>query len=182
MQLGAGALAAAACPAGLNAWQGSVCAQERPFGPPRRLTMHNLNTGEMLDALYWDAGAYVPDALAALNKLMRDHHTGEQHVIAPALLDALSLLHGQVEANACYELICGYRAPGTNAAMHRKSRQVANNSLHLEGMAADVRINGVSLEHLQKAALVLRRGGVGLYPKSGFVHVDVGPVRHWQGT
>jgi uncharacterized protein YcbK (DUF882 family) len=180
LQLGLGALAGAGVSSGLGvplAW-----ADETAGGEPRILTMHNLNTGETLEALYWDKGAYVPDALEAVNKLMRDHRTGEQHPIDPKLLDLLAALHGRIEAKACYELICGYRTPQTNAEMHRRSRQVAGNSLHVQGMAADVRIGGQPLEILQKAALALRGGGVGLYPRSDFVHLDVGPVRQWRGT
>ena len=182
LQLGLGALAGAGVSTGMGVAPNPAWADDHAATQPRRLKMHNLNTGEMLDALYWDDGVYVPDALAAINRLMRDHHTGEQHEIDPKLLDLLALLHGRLEAGACYELICGYRAPQTNAAMHRKSRQVAGKSLHMDGMAADVRIGGMELAQLQKAALVLRGGGVGLYPKSGFVHIDVGPVRQWHGT
>jgi uncharacterized protein YcbK (DUF882 family) len=149
---------------------------------PRSLAIHNLHTGEKLEALYYDKGAYVPDALLAVNKLMRDHRNGQQHPIDPKLLDLLVAVRGQVEASSCYELICGYRSPATNAAMHAHSSQVASNSLHIQGMAADVRIGGVELQHLRNAALALRVGGVGLYPVSDFVHVDVGPVRRWSGT
>lgn len=180
LQLGLGALAGVGISAGLGvplAWADETAARDA-----RTLTMHNLHTGEKLEALYWDKGAYVPDALEAVNKLMRDHVTGALHPIDPKLLDLLVTLHARTEARACYELICGYRAPATNAAMHRKSRQVAPHSLHIEGMAADVRIGGQPLGHLQKAALALRGGGVGLYPRSDFVHLDVGPVRHWKGT
>lgn len=149
---------------------------------PRSLTIHNLHTGEKLDALYFDKGAYVPDALGAVNKLMRDHRNGQLHPIDPKLLDLLVAVRGQVEASACYELICGYRSPATNAAMHAHSSQVASNSLHMKGMAADIRIGGVDLQHLRNAALALRVGGVGLYPVSDFVHLDVGPVRRWSGA
>lgn len=149
---------------------------------PRNLVLHNLHTGEKLDALYWDDGAYVPDALQAVNKVLRDHRTNEQHVIEPRLLDLMHTLHGKVEGQREIEVICGYRAPATNAAMHAHSKQVAANSLHIKGMAVDMRIDGVQLVNLQKAALALRGGGVGIYPKSNFVHVDVGAVRHWQGT
>lgn len=176
LQLGLGA--------GLSAGLGlpKAWADEPPVDEPRTLAMHNLNTGETLEALYWDKGAYVPDALDAVNKLMRDHRTGELHPIDPKLLDLLVAVHAKTEASGCFELICGYRAPETNAAMHRKSRQVARNSLHIEGMAADVRIAGVPLGHVHMAGLALRGGGVGLYPRSGFVHLDVGPVRQWSGT
>lgn len=180
LQFGLGAVLGAGLSTGLGA--PLVWAEETAAGAPRTLVMHNLHTGEKLEALYWDKGAYVPDALEAVNKLMRDHRTGELHPIDPKLLDLLVTLHGRTEATACYELICGYRAPETNAAMHRKSRQVARNSLHIKGMAADVRIGGQPLAHLQKAALALRGGGVGLYPRSNFVHLDVGPVRQWRGT
>lgn len=177
LRLGACALAGAGI-SGL----GRLPAWAEAAAGPRTLRMHNLNTGESLQALHWDKGAYVPDALAAVNKLMRDHRTGEQHAIDPRLLDLLVAVHEQVESTACFELICGYRTPATNAAMHRKSGQVAGASLHMDGMAADVRIGAIPLEYLQKAALALRGGGVGLYPRSDFVHLDVGPVRQWRGT
>ncbi len=149
---------------------------------PRTLALHNLHTDEKLEALYFDNGAYVPDALTAFNKLMRDHRTGETHPIDPLLLDLLVQVRGACESKQCYELISGYRAPASNAFLHNRSKEVASNSLHMKGMAADVRISGVALDHLRKAALDLRGGGVGLYPVSDFVHMDVGRVRQWKGT
>ena len=149
---------------------------------PRVLALHNLHTDEKLEALYFDRGAYVPDALVAFNKLMRDHRTNEIHPIDPRLLDLLVKVRGACDSKDCYELISGYRAPASNAALHARSKEVASNSLHMQGMAADVRIGGVALDHLRKAALALQGGGVGLYPVSDFVHMDVGRVRQWKGT
>jgi uncharacterized protein YcbK (DUF882 family) len=149
---------------------------------PRALALHNLHTDEKLEAVYFDNGAYVPDALSAFNKLMRDHRTNETHPIDPQLLDLLVQVRGACESKECYELISGYRAPASNALLHNRSKEVASNSLHMQGMAADVRIGGVALDHLRKAALALRGGGVGLYPVSDFVHMDVGRVRQWKGT
>ena len=149
---------------------------------PRSLALHNLHTGERLEAVYWDAGRYVPDALAAVNRVLRDFRTGDEHMIDPRLLDLLTAVHGQVEAPRPFQVISGYRSPRTNARLHERSAGVASNSLHMQGMAIDVRVEGVALTHLHHAALDLGRGGVGLYPVSNFVHMDVGRVRRWTGA
>jgi len=148
----------------------------------RRLAFANLHTGETLDAAYWQGGAYIPDALAAVNYLLRDFRTGEVHPIEPTLLDLLVSLSGQTGVPAPYQVISGYRSPATNAMLHAESGQVAVKSLHMEGKAIDIRIAGMDLDYLRDAALSLSSGGVGYYPISGFVHVDVGDVRRWSGT
>jgi uncharacterized protein YcbK (DUF882 family) len=63
--------------------------------------------------------------------------------------------------------------------LRRHSEGVAAGSLHMQGQAIDIRVAGVPLDGLRRAALDLRRGGVGYYPASDFVHVDTGRVRHW---
>ncbi len=153
-----------------------------PEDDVRRLAFANLHTGETLDAAYWERGAYVPDALAAVNTLLRDFRTGEVHVIAPALLDLLVALSGQTGVPATYGVISGYRSPATNAMLHAESGQVASKSLHMQGKAIDIRVAGMDIAYLRDAALALGAGGVGYYPDSQFVHVDVGPVRGWSGT
>ena len=151
-------------------------------GGPRSVALHNLHTGESLDAIYWDDGRYVPDALQAVNKVLRDFRTGDEHFMDPRLLDLLNTVHGRVEAKSPFQVISGYRSPKTNAVLHERSHGVASGSLHMQGMAIDVRVEGVQLGHLHKAALDLGRGGVGLYPTSNFVHMDVGRVRRWSGA
>ena len=79
-------------------------------------------------------------------------------------------------------MISGYRSPQTNAGLHEKSSGVASKSLHMEGMAMDVRLPGRALAKLHDAAIALGQGGVGIYPTSDFVHVDVGRVRRWKGV
>jgi uncharacterized protein YcbK (DUF882 family) len=149
---------------------------------PRKIALHNLHTGESLQAIYWEDGRYVPQALAAVNRVLRDFRTGDEHYMEPGLVDLLANLHGKVETAAPFQVISGYRSPKTNAMLHEHSDGVASKSLHMQGMAIDIRVEGVALEHLHKAALAIGRGGVGLYPTSNFVHVDVGRVRCWQGV
>jgi uncharacterized protein YcbK (DUF882 family) len=156
----------------------------RPIAPPpvaaiRRVALHNLHTNEALDAVYWEKGAYVPDALNHVNHMLRDYRTGDVHPIDRRLLDLLDTISAKVETRKPFQIISGYRSPKTNAMLHETTSGVANNSLHMQGMAIDIRMEDVDLSHLHNAALSLRAGGVGYYPSSDFVHMDVGPVRHW---
>lgn len=148
-------------------------------GPARSLSLHNLHTGESLKATYWEGGAYVPDALSAMNHLLRDFRTGDVHPISPGLFDLVTALQGRLETRETIQIISGYRSPATNASLHARSDGVATHSLHMQGEAMDLRIAGVDLPRIRDAAWSLQRGGVGFYPQSDFVHVDVGRVRHW---
>lgn len=145
----------------------------------RRLAFLNLHTGEKLSATYWAQGDYIPDELAAINKILRDHRNNEIAAIDSQLLDMLYVLQNHVEKVAPYHIISGYRSPQTNKLLRNKSTGVAKRSLHMQGKAVDIRLPGVELKHLQQAALSLRAGGVGYYPKSQFIHVDTGRPRFW---
>jgi len=145
----------------------------------RSLRFENLHTGEKLAVEYFAAGRYVSEALTSVDHLLRDFRTGEAHPIAPGLLDLVSTLRGRLESEQTVHVISGYRSPKTNAILRERSHGVAAHSLHMEGMAMDIRVPGVELAHLRDAALDLRRGGVGYYPDSDFVHVDIGRVRRW---
>lgn len=149
---------------------------------PRIVALHNLHTGESLQAVYWEDGRYVPQAMAAVNKVLRDFRTGDEHMMDPALIDLLANLHSKVDGRGPFQVISGYRSPKTNAMLHEHSDGVASKSLHMQGMAIDIRLDGVALDHLHKAALDIGRGGVGDYPTSNFIHVDVGRVRQWRGV
>ena len=145
----------------------------------RTLSFDNLHTGERLKLDYWVQGDYVPDALASINHLLRDFRTGDVHAIEPNLLDLLVMVRQRLETTAALAVISGYRSPKTNATLHEASSGVASQSLHMQGMAIDIRIPGRPLAAVHKTALEMQAGGVGYYPKSDFVHVDVGRVRRW---
>ena len=101
--------------------------------------------------------------------------------IAPALLDLLHGLDGAIEARQPFHIISGYRSPATNAMLAARSGGVAKHSMHLDGMATDLRVPDRDLAQIRRAALMLQGGGVGYYPGSDFVHVNVGRVRQWHG-
>ncbi len=147
--------------------------------PERTLSFYNVNTGERLDTAYWAEDRYLPDALEQIDHLLRDHRNDAVRPIDVRLLDLLHAVKTALNAPAPLHLICGYRSPATNAMLAAHSRGVAKHSLHMTGQAADIRIPGHDLADLRKAALALRGGGVGYYPRSDFVHLDVGPVRTW---
>jgi uncharacterized protein YcbK (DUF882 family) len=147
--------------------------------PEKTLAFYNTHTGENMKAVYWDQGTYVPQALAEINYILRDHRTGEVREIEPALLDLLCALHQKLGSAAPFSIISGYRSPETNSLLSSKSKGVVKNSMHLLGKAIDIRLPGHELKTLQRAAVDLRGGGVGYYPSSDFVHIDVGRVRYW---
>ncbi len=147
--------------------------------PERTLALYNLHTGETLKTAYWIKGEYVSDALCEINHILRDFRTEEILPIDTGLLDLLHDLHNSTGSRDKLHIISGYRSPATNARMHKGSRGVAGHSLHMLGKAADIRLPGYNLSQLRQAAVDLRGGGVGYYPDSDFIHVDVGRVRYW---
>ncbi len=145
------------------------------------LAFENAHTGDQLKLTYFEQGRYIKDALHEINHLFRDHHDGSVHPIDPALLDQLYDLKHALEVRKPFHIVSGYRSPATNADLRKHSDGVAKNSLHMEGRAIDIRIEGLDTRRIRNAALAMRRGGVGYYGKSDFVHLDTGSVRTWGG-
>jgi uncharacterized protein YcbK (DUF882 family) len=147
-----------------------------------RLKLNNLHTGETLDVVYRVGDTYLPEAVEKLNYFLRDHNTQEVTDYDPKEFDVLhNVLARLRRPNGIIDIVCGYRTPETNAVLRQNSAAtgVAEHSQHMEGHAIDIRVPGVSTVALRNAALSVGGGGVGYYPVSQFVHVDVGPVRTW---
>jgi len=148
----------------------------------KRAVLHNLHTGDSFNEIYWADGRYVPGALAEAMRVMRDWRNGDEHPMDPRLFDTLHAINQRLGTNQPFQLISGYRSPRTNALLHARSSGVAEHSQHMLGKASDVRVQGVDLRNLRKAAIDVGAGGVGYYPVSNFVHVDVARVRQWVGA
>ena len=151
-----------------------------PLPAARRLSFYNLHTDECVETCYWENGTYVPTALEQINTVLRDHRTGETRPMSPALIDLVFALTARLGTSAPVQVVSGYRSPATNALLRAGDPGgVAERSLHLTGEAVDLCFEDRPLHRVREAALSLSAGGVGYYPTSGFVHVDVGRPRSW---
>ena len=153
----------------------------RNQGNIRRLHMECDKTEELINIVYWVDGQYIPDALAELNYFMRDSRANAYIRMDPRNFDILAATHRLLETQKPYTLLSGYRTETTNRILRKSSNRVARNSLHIAGKAADVQVRGIGAKTLAKAAERCRAGGVGTYNRSGFVHIDCGDVRTWDG-
>jgi uncharacterized protein YcbK (DUF882 family) len=146
-----------------------------------RLRLYHLHTGEHIDVVYRVGDHYLPNAVAQLDHFLRDHRTGD---VKDYNLKEFDLLHDLMvrlgDPDGTIDIVCGYRTPWSNNYLRGHGRGVALHSQHMQAKAIDIRIPGVPTAKVRDAALALHSGGVGYYPQSNFVHVDVGPVRHWQ--
>jgi len=146
----------------------------------RSLALANTHTGEQLALVYATGDHFLPDALDTLNHFLRDHYSGEVGVIDPQLIDLLHRVRQTLGTAQAFQVISGYRSPATNERLRTtRGGGVAKHSLHMDGKAIDIRLPGVALADLRDAALGLRAGGVGYYPREQFVHIDTGRVRTW---
>lgn len=145
----------------------------------RSLAFEHAQTGERLSLTYREAEGYLPGSLRRISLLLRDWRTDEVQRIDPRLLDYLYALRQRLDSREPFLIISGYRSPATNAQLRARSSGVAARSLHMQGKAIDVSLRGRDLAAVRAAALSLELGGVGYYPRSGFVHLDTGPVRNW---
>ena len=153
--------------------------QQQKKLPEKTLWLYNMHTGETFRTVYWAQETYLSDALQAINRVLRDHHTNEIRPIDPQLLDVLHTLAQTLEVRESFHVISGYRSAATNALLRRYNQYVAEPSWHVEGKAVDIYLPGQSTSLIRKAAVALRAGGVGSYPRRRSVHVDTGPVRYW---
>jgi uncharacterized protein YcbK (DUF882 family) len=144
--------------------------------PLRRLSLYNPHTGERFNGPYRDERGPIAEAMADLSHFLRDFHSGERIAIDPAVLDFLAAVMAAVGADQAI-VLSAYRTVATNQMLARTMFGVADNSQHLYGRALDIRVD--RLEDAMTAARAMRRGGVGWYPHSGFIHLDSGPVRNW---
>jgi uncharacterized protein YcbK (DUF882 family) len=157
----------------------SALASIEPSGEGRTLAFRHTHTGERESLMYWRDGDYLADGLLQLDWLLRDHRTGESMSMDRTLLDLLYRLQQVVGVWGEFEIISAYRSPKTNRMLRSKSSGVAKRSLHMQGKAIDVRLPGCNLKKLRDAALSLKAGGIGYYPKSNFIHLDTGRFRYW---
>ena len=150
-------------------------------GDTRTISLHHIHTGEDLTITFKREGRYDEEALKKINHVLRDWRRDEEIKMDPRLLDVVWEVYREVDAKVPIQVVCGYRAPATNAMLRRRSRGVAQFSQHMLGRAMDFYIPGVPLETQREAGLRLQRGGVGYYPSEAhvFVHLDVGSIRHW---
>lgn len=150
-------------------------------GDIRRIKMYSGRTGESIDTIYWIDGDYIPEVLKEINTFMRDWRSGDTIKIDARTVDIMAASHRLLDVSEPYMLLSGYRSPATNAMLRSKSGGVASKSLHMKGQAADLRLKSRSVGQMAKAAATCASGGVGRYSRSGFVHMDCGPVRTWGG-
>jgi uncharacterized protein YcbK (DUF882 family) len=180
---GWGRCAALACALFALAVTASAAPRNRRIVGPqlRHLAFYNTHTGERVDAVYWVDGRYQPEALTRIDRVLRDHRTSQVKAIDRRVLDLLYELGGRLGTSQPYHVISAYRSPESNAYLRGLSPTsgVAERSQHILGRAIDVRVPDLAIETIRNAALRMKRGGVGYYPASDFVHVDVGPVRRW---
>ena len=151
----------------------------RGGGDIRRLKMYSGRTGESIDTIYWIEGDYISEAMTEVNRFFRDWRNGQTHQIDTRTIDIVAATQNLLDNDQPYTLISGYRSPQTNAMLRANSSGVARNSLHLQGKASDLRMQGRSVNQMARAAASCNAGGVGSYSGSNFVHIDCGAVRSW---
>jgi len=144
------------------------------------LLLHNVHLNKTFYANFFDGERYNITGLFQIDKALMDYRAWQIARIDLKLVNLLYEINRFVGTQHKINIISGYRSPATNRYLRRHSRGVAKHSYHMKAQAADIQIPGIRLSKLREIARSIGAGGVGYYPRSNFVHVDVGPVRSWR--
>lgn len=158
-----------------------IAALKEPVPSERSLSFYNPYTKEKLNAVYWKNGKYIKDELAEINHVFRDLRTGRVKNIDKNLLNLLYNIQQKLDFSESFHIVSGYRTPKSNAILMQKRKVVSKRSFHIYGKAVDIRVPGLKTRNIRRAAMELKKGGVGYYPRTGTLHLDVGNVRYWRG-
>ena len=148
-------------------------------GDTRTLDLYHSHTGELIQATFRVNGSYDPAVLEKLNWFLRDWRNNDRTRMDPRLFDVIWEAYRTAGATQPIVIVSAYRSPQTNAMLRRRSQGVAEHSQHILGRAMDTTMPGMPMERIREIGMRLQRGGVGWYPSSNFVHLDVGSVRAW---
>jgi uncharacterized protein YcbK (DUF882 family) len=134
----------------------------RPSGNLGMVSINNPNDDPVKVNIYNQDGSYNLDALDQLNHILRCRRTDAEKPMDPQLLTMLSHVYDHFGGKPL-QIVSGFR------------NQRKESSNHFKGRATDIRIAGVSSKKIQAFAQTLDRGGmgIGIYPRSQFVHIDV---------
>lgn len=143
------------------------------------ITLYNLHLHEAVSVQFRKKnGSFDEEALKLVNYTLRCRKTHRITEISADLLELVDQIQDHFGGGAV-QVISAYRSPELNESLRHQGRGVAKRSLHMAGMAMDIRLPGISTRDLRKYATALKGGGVGFYPSSEFIHVDVGRIRYW---
>lgn len=148
-------------------------------GSIRKINLTNQRTGESMNTVYWIEGQYIKPALEEINYFMRDWRENSVRNMDRRNIDLIAAAHNLLDTEEPFLILSGYRTSRTNKMLRSRSRNVAKQSYHVKGMAADLRLGSRSVKQIARAGLACKSGGVGKYYRSNFVHLDCGPVRSW---
>lgn len=170
-------------------WAGLIsCSAESTFAAVnnlssevKSLSLYNPRTQERFNGIYWRNGEYIAEALDNVNYIMRDTRTDTVKQIDTHLLDLIYKVSLKLKTKGPFHVLSGYRSRKTNSLLLKNYKNTAKNSYHFKGQAVDIRLPGQRTSRVRRAVFELREGGIGYYPRQGFVHIDVGPIRYWQG-
>ena len=151
-------------------------ASKPSYGP---LSFYHTHTGERLEVVYYSAGHYQQTALDQINYFLRDFRTGDMATVDPDTIDIVHAVQQRAGHQGAVHIVSAYRSKKTNEMLRSKGTGVARKSQHIEARAIDFRLPGVDTAAIRDIARALKRGGVGYYQKSDFIHVDSGRVRFW---
>ncbi len=149
---------------------GSVVADSRlrdtPLPRPSgNLHLYRVSGEEDLKVnLYNEDGSYDVNAVSAVSRILRCKRTETVKDMDPRLMTLLSHVYDHFGERKL-EVVSGYR------------NQQRTSSFHYQGSATDIRIPGITPKKLRAFIETLDEGGmgIGLYPRSRFVHIDVRP-------
>ncbi len=145
----------------------------------RSIAFYHTHTGERLEVVYYSAGHYQQTALDQINYFLRDFRTGDMATVDPDTIDIVHAVQQRAGHQGAVHIVSAYRSKKTNEMLRSKGTGVARKSQHIEARAIDFRLPGVDTAAIRDIARALKRGGVGYYQKSDFIHVDSGRVRFW---